>query len=131
MDYTTQLVFLLMGAAFYVLLIRPQQKRAKAQQAMTNSLQPGTRVMLTSGVLGTIKHLGERQTIIEVSPGVELTVVKNAVVRVLTADEDEFEYADSDESSDAEPGDLVEAEAEASTDDPYAPGTPDVQNTQK
>lgn len=91
---STVLMLVLMGAAFYFLLIRPQQKRAKKQQEMTNALQPGTRVMLSSGVFGTIRHLGERQAIIEIAPGIEMTVVKQAVVKTLTAEDDEFEYSD-------------------------------------
>ena len=81
---STVLMLVLMGAAFYFLLIRPQQKRAKKQQEMTNSLQPGTRVMLSSGVFGTIRHHGERQAIIEIAPGIEMTVVKQAIVKTLS-----------------------------------------------
>ncbi|WP_298130347.1 preprotein translocase subunit YajC [Micropruina sp.] len=100
---STVLMLVLMGAAFYFLLIRPQQKRAKKQQEMTNSLQPGTRVMLSSGVFGTIRHLGERQAIIEIAPGIEMTVVKQAVVKTLTAEDDEFEYSDEPAVIDDEP----------------------------
>lgn len=100
---STVLMLVLMGAAFYFLLIRPQQKRAKKQQEMTNSLQPGTRVMLSSGVFGTIRHLGERQAIIEIAPGIEMTVVKQAVVKTLTAEDDEFEYSDEPSVVDDEP----------------------------
>ena len=98
---STVLMLVLMGAAFYFLLIRPQQKRAKKQQEMTNSLEPGTRVMLSSGVFGTIRHVGERQAIIEIAPGIEMTVVKQAVVKTLTADDDEFEYADEPAAEEA------------------------------
>ena len=38
---STVLMLVLMGAAFYFLLIRPQQKRAKKQAEMTNALAPG------------------------------------------------------------------------------------------
>jgi preprotein translocase subunit YajC len=98
---STILMLVLMGAAFYFLLIRPQQKRAKQQSEMTNSLAPGARVMLSSGVFGTIRHLGERQAIIEIAPGLEMTVIKQAIVKTLKPEDDEFEYSD-----DAEPTDL-------------------------
>jgi preprotein translocase subunit YajC len=100
---STVLMLVLMGAAFYFLLIRPQQKRAKKQQEMTNALEPGTRVMLSSGVFGTIRHLGERQAIIEIAPGIEMTVVKQAIVKTLTPEDDEFEYSDDDQVVDDEP----------------------------
>ena len=55
------LLIVAMGAIFYFLMIRPQQKRMKAQQTVISELTPGTRVLLTSGVFATVRHLGERQ----------------------------------------------------------------------
>lgn len=103
---STVLMLALMGAAFYFLLIRPQQKRAKKQTEMTNALAAGSRVMLSSGVFGTIRHLGERQAIIEIAPGIEMTVIKQAIVKTLAAEDDEFEYSDET----AEPTDLEQPE---------------------
>ena len=57
----------------------------------------------SSGVFGTIRHLGERQAIIEIAPGIEMTVVKQAVVKTLTAEDDEFEYSDEPAVIDDEP----------------------------
>ena len=59
--WSTVLLFVLMGAVLYFLMIRPQQKRAKEQQNLMSGLAEGSRVMLISGILGTIKHLGEKQ----------------------------------------------------------------------
>ncbi|MFT4294849.1 MAG: preprotein translocase subunit YajC [Micropruina sp.] len=131
-DLSTLLMLVLMGAAFYFLLIRPQQKRAKKQQEMTNSLASGTRVMLSSGVFGTIRHLGERQAIIEIAPGIEMTVVKQAIVKTLTPEDDEFEYSDDQPAAaddeplgspfdSIEPSDFVDpkpSESRAADDDP-------------
>lgn len=107
MDPISLLMFVALGAAFYFLIFRPQQKRAKEQQEMNNSLAPGTRVMTSSGVLGTIKHLGERQLILEISPGVEMTLVKQAVAKVLKAEDDEFEYSDDDAAEEPSNEDLA------------------------
>ncbi|MFZ0530138.1 MAG: preprotein translocase subunit YajC, partial [Propionicimonas sp.] len=81
-----------MGAAVYFLMIRPQQKRAKEQKNLMNDLGEGSRVMTVSGIIGTVKHLGEKQAVIEVSPGVEMTIDKRAISPQVV--EDEFEYAD-------------------------------------
>ncbi len=116
---STVLMLVLMGAAFYFLLIRPQQKRAKQQTEMTNSLAPGARIMLSSGVIGTIRHLGDRQAIIEIAPGMEMTVIKQAIVKTLKPEDDEFEYSDDD----AEPTDIdepVDAAHEGTHDSPFA-----------
>lgn len=82
------------GVIMYFLMIRPQQKRAKEHQATIDALQPGTRVLLTSGMFGTIRHIGQRQMIVELAPGTEITILKGNVARVITADEEEFEFSD-------------------------------------
>lgn len=51
----------LMFALFYLLLIRPQQKRLKAQQAMLESLKVGDKVVTGGGLIGTITKLDERE----------------------------------------------------------------------
>lgn len=98
-DLTSTLMMVaLMGAAFYFLLIRPQKKRAKEQQDKLSRLEPGTRVMTVSGIVGTVKHVGDKQVIVELAPGVEMTVVKQAIST--QAVEDEFEYADDVDGDD-------------------------------
>jgi len=57
-----------------------------------NSLEPGSRVMTISGIVGNIKYLGDKQAILEVSPGVEITMDKRALSTQPVVDE--FEYAD-------------------------------------
>lgn len=105
MDFSFLLMLVLMGAALYFLMIRPQQKRAKQQQQLLSELAPGARVMTISGIVGTIKYLGDKQAILEVSPGVEMTLDKRALST--QPFEDEFEYADepaeADTVADVEP----------------------------
>lgn len=101
MDWTLIGLIALMFAGFYFMLIRPQQKRAKEQKAHMDTLAPGSRVMTISGIVGTIKHLGEKQAIIEISPGVEMTVVKGAIS--MQPVDDEFEYADDNDVEEEEP----------------------------
>jgi preprotein translocase subunit YajC len=94
----------------YFLIIRPQQKRAKEAKELQASLQTGSRVMMSGGILGTLRHLGEKQVVVEVSPGVELTFVRQAIIRPLKDDEDEFEYADITEpATDALPAEEASA----------------------
>ena len=98
---STFLMIALMVVAFYFLILRPQKKRQQAIQKTMAELTPGTRVLLGSGVFGTIVSLGDRQAVLEISPGVELTVLKQAINRVVTdADEDtvlDDGYADDDD----------------------------------
>lgn len=110
------LMIVAFGALMYFLMIRPQQKRMKEHQAAIGALAPGSRVLMTSGMFGTVRHLGERQAIVELAPGVEITVVKGNIARPVTADEEEFEFADE---ADAHP--LLETEP--LVEDAYLPGT--------
>ncbi len=130
---TTIGMLLLLGVAFYFLMWRPTQKKMKDQQAKMAALDVGSRVMLTSGIFGTVRHLGEKQLIVEISPGLEITVVKQAVMRLADPAEDEFEYED-DQHDISEPTDeqlarLLQSEsstdeAERSKDDPEAESNP-------
>ncbi len=120
---TTLLMFLALIVGGYLLIIRPQQKRAKEQQDMISRLVEGSRVMLTSGVFGTIRHLGTKQAIVEVSPGVELTILRQAIVRTIPAEEEEFEYDDSDDAGD-ESADDVDAVPDDLTGLPEADRSP-------
>lgn len=80
------------GAIVYFLMIRPQQKRMREHQTMIDALEPGSRVLLTSGIFATVLHMGERQMIVEIAPGVEITVVRGHISRVVTPEDEEFVY---------------------------------------
>jgi preprotein translocase subunit YajC len=97
-QYQTLIMIALMVVAFYFLIMRPQRKRQQAVQRTMNELAPGTRVLLNSGIFGTVLAVGERQAQIELAPGVELTVLKQAIARVATeADEDTFDDGEDDD----------------------------------
>src|SRR5665647_108994 len=104
MDPLTLAMIAVLIVVGYFLIIRPQQKRTKEAAALQSSLQEGSRVMMSGGIFGTLKHLGDKQVVVEVSPGVELTFVRQAIIRPLKDDEDEFEYADVAEPESVEPG---------------------------
>jgi len=145
MDWTTILFLVVIVAALYFLMIRPQQKRSKQQKEHMASLQPGVRVMTVHGIFGTLVHLGEKQAIIEVSPGVELTILKQAISNQPVQDEFEYEdegaepvpapveppmnFAVPDDASSLLPTDQPAALPEPPADAPTAdvPPTPDAQ----
>lgn len=91
------LLLVAMFAIMYFLMIRPQQKKMRQDQEMRAQLKEGDRVLLTSGIFGTIAHVGERQMIIELAPGVEITILKGNVARQVTPDDEEFEFTDDAE----------------------------------
>lgn len=90
----TLLLMVVFIGLMYVLMVLPQKKKADAQKKMLGALQPGTRVLLNTGMFGTIRATGAQQMVVELAPGVEVTVLRQAVMRAATPTEEEFEYSD-------------------------------------
>jgi preprotein translocase subunit YajC len=67
----------------WVLFILPQQRRVRAHQALVTSLQTGDEVVLSAGIHGRITDLGPDEMLLEVAPGVELRVARQAVLRLV------------------------------------------------
>lgn len=79
-----QLIILAIFAVLmYVLLIMPQQKRMKAQQALLGSLKEGDHVLTTSGVYGNIVEFEGPVLWLEVAKGVEIKVAREAVTSIV------------------------------------------------
>lgn len=78
------LPLVLLVVVFYFLLIRPQRKRQQEAAQMQNSLTPGTRVMTTTGLFGTVVAVENEDVVLEVAPGIETRWVKAAIGRVVT-----------------------------------------------
>ena len=71
---------LLIGAVFYFLLIRPQQKRMKEHREMLTKLNKGDHVATSGGLHGRISSVGEDTVTMEIAEGVKVKVTKDAVV---------------------------------------------------
>ncbi len=111
-QYSTLILIALMVGAFYLLIMRPQRKRQQALAKLVSELTTGTRVMLGSGLFGTVVAVGEKQVVLEISPGAELTVLKQAVARIVTPDDEDSEV---DELADLDPDEVVEPEEPTAT----------------
>ncbi len=83
-----QLLFpLIMIAVLVFLIVLPARQRKKVQDRQTemqNSLTPGTPVMTTAGLHGTVTGLGEKTVDLEISPGVVVTFARQAILEVRT-----------------------------------------------
>ena len=72
-------LLLLMFAVLYFLMIRPQQKRAKQQEAMLGALAKGDIVRTNGGILGEITALDERDVTIEVADRTRIKVLRTHI----------------------------------------------------
>jgi preprotein translocase subunit YajC len=79
--------FVLILAAFYLLIIRPARNRQRAAMSMQSQLAPGLEVMTGSGVFATVAAVEDDVVVLEVSPGVKMRFAKAAVARILTPEE--------------------------------------------
>jgi preprotein translocase subunit YajC len=78
---TIQLVFLAgIILVFWLFMIRPQAKKAKAQQQFSSNLQKGDRIVTIAGIHGTVNKVNEDGTLnLEVSPGMYIKIEKSSI----------------------------------------------------
>lgn len=82
------LVFGAIFAIMYFLMIRPQQKQMKDQQAMIASLKKGDDVVTTGGLLGKVFQVTEKTLTLEIANGVKVRVLKSAIQAKATVSEE-------------------------------------------
>jgi preprotein translocase subunit YajC len=69
--------------AFWLLVLRPARNRQKDFMATQESLTPGSRVMLASGLFGEVVAIGDDEVQLRVAPDVVVTVARQAVAKVV------------------------------------------------
>lgn len=88
-EYASLLWIVAIAVVFWLLIIRPTQKRQKTMQQLQSSLHVGDDVMLTSGVFGTVTEITDDDLGIEIAPGVRIRVVRGAIGSKVERDTDE------------------------------------------
>src|SRR2546430_13707512 len=71
----------LMVVVFYFLLIRPQQRRARSQRDLVESIGVGDDVVTVGGMLGTIRAVDDDEVTVQFAPGMEIRMLKSAILR--------------------------------------------------
>lgn len=81
------LPFVLIIGVFYLLLIRPNQKKQQTWQQMLNNLKPGDKVTTTGGIRGTILSIKDDAIQLRIPPdNIKIEVIKGAIASVTTDD---------------------------------------------
>ena len=75
-------MFVLMAVAFYFLLIRPQQQRAKALAKLVSSMKTGDRVETASGIRGLVISVKDNTVTLK-SADSKIEVSKASVTQIL------------------------------------------------
>ncbi|CAN5645631.1 MAG: preprotein translocase subunit YajC [Pyrinomonadaceae bacterium] len=76
------LPMLLIIAVFYMLLIRPQQKRQRQLQETISQLKAGDRIVTTGGVIGTITTVRDTSFLIRSADKSILEIARSAVAGI-------------------------------------------------
>ena len=69
---------------FMFFMSRSQKKQQQKRQEMIDRTVKGTKVLLASGIRGVIDEVRENEFVVEIAPGVKITVVKHGVAEVET-----------------------------------------------
>ncbi len=68
---------------FYLLLIRPQQKRAKQHKIMVAELSKGDEIVTNGGALGKVTNIDDNFITVEIAEGIRIKVQRMAVAQMM------------------------------------------------
>jgi preprotein translocase subunit YajC len=94
-------------AAFYFLIVRPQRRNAMIRRQLLNAVQVGDEIVTTGGVYGTVVAIEDDTLEVEIAPGVVVKLARGAVGARITPESeyDDEEYEDEDDAEAVEDGD--------------------------
>jgi preprotein translocase subunit YajC len=86
----------------YFLLLRPGRNRARAQRDMHSSIGVGDEVVTNGGLVGRIvEDTGDGRLLLEVAPGIEVSILRQYVVQRVSGSPVEPDLAGSNDPDDA------------------------------
>ncbi|MEO7787457.1 MAG: preprotein translocase subunit YajC [Sphingomicrobium sp.] len=86
-DFFLQMApLLLVFVIFYVLMIRPQQARAKKHAATLAAVNKGDEVITGGGLRGRVTKVSDDEVEVELAPGMKVRAVKSTLSSVVTRD---------------------------------------------
>ena len=76
--------FILVFGIFYVLWIRPQQRKVKEHQASIMAVKKGDEVVTGGGIRGRVTKVSDDEAEVEIAQGVKIKVIKSTISQVLS-----------------------------------------------
>ena len=87
------LIFLVaLVALLWFVLIRPQRQRQATHRALLQQLAVDDEVVTAGGVIGRVRSLADDHVMLEIAPGTEVRLAKEAITGVIQKDEQEDEH---------------------------------------
>jgi preprotein translocase subunit YajC len=78
--------FILIFLIMYLMVIRPQQRKAKEHQEMLKKLKKNDEVMTSGGIYGKVVTLADNVVTLEVAPNVRIRVHRPQITAVVTGE---------------------------------------------
>ena len=72
-------VVAVMGGAWYLLMMRPQRKKAKEHDALIKNLGTGSKVVTVAGIYGVVDGVGEDTVVLKLEDGAKMKVSKGSI----------------------------------------------------
>ncbi len=95
------LPLILIFGVFYILLIRPQQKKVRQHREMINNLKKGDKIITSGGIIGTVnKVLDNRELALEIAEDIEIRIAPGMVSDLYVKPEKEKDNKSKNDSSD-------------------------------
>lgn len=76
--------WILIFGIFWLLIIRPQQRRVKQHQATIAAVKKGDQVITGGGIRGRVSKVSDEDVEVEIAQGVRVRVVKSTLTAVVT-----------------------------------------------
>ena len=84
------LPLILIFAVFYILLIRPQQKKVKLHREMINNLKRGDKIITSGGIIGKISKVNDNKELnVEIAENIEIKIAAGMVTELYINNEAE------------------------------------------
>jgi preprotein translocase subunit YajC len=74
---------ILIFVIFWFLIIRPQQRKAKAHRALVAELKKGDDVITDGGILGTIQKVADDFVTLEIASKVPIRIMRSRISEVV------------------------------------------------
>ncbi|MFK7968538.1 MAG: preprotein translocase subunit YajC [Rickettsiaceae bacterium] len=85
-SWTSLVPMVLIFAVFYFLLIRPQEKRRRAQQEVVSGVKKGEEILTTSGIIGIVSKINDSDNtvLLSIAKDVEIKILKTSISDILS-----------------------------------------------
>lgn len=82
------LPIIIMFVALYLLFILPQQRASKKHKKMLEELRKGDNVLTQAGILGTVTSIKDDIVNLEITPKVEIKILKSSITKKIEDTQD-------------------------------------------